>query len=179
MESRMNTDPSRYAEEGYFVVRSMVPAAGLPGLREEVLASIEENKASEAYTRPLNQRYLDFAAGLHLKRPAVADLLRSPHFRELNARVLGPDVDLRFTSTVTKHREKSSPVEWHQDSGYDMDPEHLKFSWWIALTDATRENGSGIRKEGRLCLCAERRTALGKSGNRDLAYGPLGNPGGR
>jgi ectoine hydroxylase-related dioxygenase (phytanoyl-CoA dioxygenase family) len=45
---------------------------------------------------------------------------------------------------MTKTREMSSALDWHQDAGYSRDPEHLCFSWWIALTDATRENG-GLR----------------------------------
>lgn len=140
----MNTDPTRYAEEGYFIVRGLVPAGALPQLREDALSCIAETKASAGYARSSTRMYRDFSSELHMKRPSVAELLQSRPFREWNARILGPDIDLRFTSTMTKTREKASAMDWHQDSGYDRDPEHPKFSWWIALTDATRANG-GLR----------------------------------
>lgn len=144
MDPRLNTDPSRYSDEGYFVVRGMVPRSGLPGLRADVHASIAEAKAHPGYPNAPRRHYRDSAADLHLNRPSVAGLLRSPPFRELNARILGPDVDLRFTTTITKTAERACAMDWHQDAGYARDPGHEMFSWWIALTDATRENG-GLR----------------------------------
>jgi hypothetical protein len=144
VDRHLNTDPARYAEEGYFVARGMVPEEDLPGLREDALTCIAETKAKPAYMELKTRHYRDFAAGLHLKRSSVAELLQGPPFRELNALVLGPNVDLRFTSTMTKTRERASALDWHQDAAYGLDPEHVQFSWWIALTDATRENG-GLR----------------------------------
>lgn len=74
----------------------------------------------------------------------MAVLLQSGTFRIWNARLLGPDIDLRFTSTMTKTAEKPCALDWHQDAAYDSDPEQTQFSWWIALTDAMRANG-GLR----------------------------------
>jgi ectoine hydroxylase-related dioxygenase (phytanoyl-CoA dioxygenase family) len=55
--------------------------------------------------------------------------------------LIGPDADLRFTSSIAKTDEKRAHVDWHQDSAYDKDPEHEKFIIWIAVTESRRDNG--------------------------------------
>jgi hypothetical protein len=144
MDPRLNTDPGRFAEEGYCVVPRAVPGPDLPRLREDILACIAEAKAKPAYANLETRHYRDFAAGLHLKKESVRDLLRTPPFLGLAGQLLGPDVDMRFTSTMTKTRERPSALDWHQDAVYDADPDHPKFLVWIAITDALPENG-GLR----------------------------------
>lgn len=89
-------------------------------------------------------KYRDFASGLHVKGKTIVEVLCSEPIREIVEALIGRDADMRFTSTMTKTKEKNHPLDWHQDAGYDRDPRHLKFSFWMALTDSGKENG-GLR----------------------------------
>jgi ectoine hydroxylase-related dioxygenase (phytanoyl-CoA dioxygenase family) len=55
--------------------------------------------------------------------------------------LLGPDVRLYWEQLVVKPPEAATPVPWHQDNGYGpVDPiEYV--TCWLALEDATIENG--------------------------------------
>jgi ectoine hydroxylase-related dioxygenase (phytanoyl-CoA dioxygenase family) len=67
--------------------------------------------------------------------------LQGEPFRALVAAVLGPEADLRFTTSLTKTAELPAHMDWHQDDGYARDPEHDKFSFWIAVTASRLEDG--------------------------------------
>lgn len=177
MGSRLNTDPGRYGEEGYCVLRGVVPGPALPRLREDILACIAEAKAKPAYANLETRHYRDFAAGLHLKKESVVESLRIPALRGLAGGLLGPDVDLRFTSTMTKTRERPSALDWHQDAVYDPEPDHPKFLIWMAVTDALPENGGGRILPGThrnglaKHILSRRRTSLGAPGDASLIPG--------
>jgi ectoine hydroxylase-related dioxygenase (phytanoyl-CoA dioxygenase family) len=77
--------------------------------------------------------------------------------------LVGPDVRVYWDQSVYKQPHSSEPVLWHQDNGYSYVEPQAYLTCWIALTDATPENGCvvvtpGAHRQGTL---AHRSTPIG------------------
>ncbi len=86
-----------------------------------------------------------------------------PVFRELCLDLIGPDVRLYWDQAVYKKPRTDAPFPWHQDNGYTFTEPQQYLTCWIALNDATLENGCpwvipGIHRRGTL---AHRHSDLG------------------
>jgi phytanoyl-CoA hydroxylase len=55
--------------------------------------------------------------------------------------VIGPDVRLYWDQAVYKKPDTAASFPWHQDNGYAFVEPQQYLTCWIALTDATEENG--------------------------------------
>jgi ectoine hydroxylase-related dioxygenase (phytanoyl-CoA dioxygenase family) len=55
--------------------------------------------------------------------------------------MIGPDVRLYWDQAVYKKPGTESPFPWHQDNGYAFVEPQQYLTCWVALTDATEENG--------------------------------------
>lgn len=67
----------------------------------------------------------------------------------------GPDTRIYWDQAVYKKPEKPRRFPWHQDNGYAYVEPQQYLTCWIALTDATTENGCpvvvpGLHREGTL-----------------------------
>ena len=78
----------------------------------------------------------------HHHRPAVQALARDPRLVALVERVVGAGVSVYFSQIFFKPPEGGGPKPAHQDNFYfgPTDPEGIVTAW-IALDDATLENG--------------------------------------
>ena len=68
---------------------------------------------------------------------------------DLCADLLGPDVNLYWDQAVYKKPEKPRRVPWHQDNGYTYIEPQQYLTIWLALTDATEDNGCPVVAPGR------------------------------
>jgi phytanoyl-CoA hydroxylase len=71
------------------------------------------------------------------------------------ADLIGPDVRLYWDQAVYKKPDTAASFPWHQDNGYAFLQPQQYLTCWIALTDATEENGCpwvvpGIHRMGTL-----------------------------
>ena len=87
-------------------------------------------------------------------RPPLAGIARD---------LLGPEVRLYWEQAVYKQPHSAEPVLWHQDNGYTFVEPQAYLTCWIAITDATLENGCvtvmpGAHRDGTL---AHRSTPIG------------------
>jgi ectoine hydroxylase-related dioxygenase (phytanoyl-CoA dioxygenase family) len=76
-------------------------------------------------------------------------------FVDLCADLLVPDVDMYWDQAVYKKPEKPRRFPWHQDNGYTFIEPQQYLTCWVALTDATVENGCpwvapGVHRMGTL-----------------------------
>jgi ectoine hydroxylase-related dioxygenase (phytanoyl-CoA dioxygenase family) len=136
-----NEDVGKYGEFGYCLVRGIVPQGDLEELRKDILEAISEFKKNPVYPKIKATEYRDYAPGLHLHKPSVVALLRSAPMADLVRTLIGPDADLRFTTTMTKTAERSESFDWHQDDAYGADPEHPKLTCWFAISDSMKADG--------------------------------------
>ena len=62
-------------------------------------------------------------------------------FTEICHDLIGPDVRLYHDQAVYKKPEKPRRFPWHQDNGYTFVEPQQYLTCWVALTDATEDNG--------------------------------------
>jgi hypothetical protein len=76
-------------------------------------------------------------------------------FGDLCHDLIGPDVRLYHDQAVYKKTEKPRRFPWHQDNGYAFVEPQQYLTCWVALTDATVDNGCpvvvpGVHRRGTL-----------------------------
>jgi phytanoyl-CoA hydroxylase len=72
---------------------------------------------------------------------ALRRFCRHPVLLAACADLIGPDVRLYWEQVVDKQPHSAEPVLWHQDNGYTYVEPQSYLTCWIALTDATLDNG--------------------------------------
>lgn len=73
--------------------------------------------------------------------PAARSFAAHPVFADLCHDLIGPDVRLYHDQAVYKKPEKPRRFPWHQDNGYTFVTPQQYLTCWVALTDATLDNG--------------------------------------
>ena len=84
---------------------------------------------------------ITFAPHLVARSDAARHLSRSQPITDLCHDLLGPDVRLYWDQLVYKHPDKPREFPWHQDNGYAYVEPQQYLTVWLALTDATIDNG--------------------------------------
>jgi phytanoyl-CoA hydroxylase len=135
-----------YDEWGFFVLEDVVPPAELDALidvidpfesrQEEVLRTLEGGRFFIARADEIT-----FTTHLVLRSALLRDFTSSRLFADLCADLIGPDARLYWDQAVYKKPGTESPFPWHQDNGYAFVEPQQYLTCWVALTDATEENG--------------------------------------
>ena len=137
---------AQFDADGYVVVPDLVDLATIEAVRADLdrfeaevdafLQTREDGRFSIAETGALT-------VALHAvtRSPAAEALSRHPSILGLCADLIGPDVRLYWDQAVYKKTEKPRRVPWHQDNGYTYVEPQEYLTVWLALTDATEENG--------------------------------------
>jgi len=136
----------RFDTDGFAVLPDVVSPPLLNRLVEDLDALQAE--VDEALSRRPDGRILisergaiTFAVHPVLRSDAARELARHPVLVGLAADLLGPDVNFYWDQAVYKQPERPRRFPWHQDSGYAfVEPQHY-LTCWVALTDATVDNG--------------------------------------
>src|SRR5262245_58489165 len=98
---------------------------------------------------------ITFTTHLVTRSERLAAFARHPFFTDVCADLVGPDVNLYWDQAVYKKPEKPRRFPWHQDNGYTFVEPQQYLTCWLALTDATVENGCpwvvpGLHRRGTL-----------------------------
>jgi len=157
-----------YDERGCFVLEDAFDAATL----ERVIAEIDPLEAkveSFLQSRPDGRMFIarageiTFSTHLVARSPLLREFCSGPVFRDLCLDLIGPNVRLYWDQAVYKKPGTVDSFPWHQDNGYTfIDPQQY-LTCWVALTDATEQNGCpwvipGLHRRGTL---AHRTSDLG------------------
>jgi ectoine hydroxylase-related dioxygenase (phytanoyl-CoA dioxygenase family) len=149
-----------FDRDGYLVVPDLLDLTTLA----EVVTAVDGFEArADAYLARLEggrlaiaeQGAITFAIHLVAKSAPLADLARHPVIVELCADLIGPDVNVYWDQAVYKKPEKPRRFPWHQDNGYAFVEPQQYLTVWLALTDATVDNGCpwvvpGVHRHGTL-----------------------------
>ncbi len=136
----------QYDERGFFVLEDALGPAEVDALR----AAIDpfEERQADALRELEGGRFfiaradeITFTTHLVLHSALLRDFTRAPLLTDLCADILGPDVRLYWDQAVYKKPGTESPFPWHQDNGYAFVEPQQYLTCWVALTDATEENG--------------------------------------
>ena len=81
--------------------------------------------------------------GIHpsVQYDSARAFVRHPLFADLCLDLIGPDSRLYWDQLVYKKPEKPRRFPWHQDNGYGFVEPQQYLTCWVALTEATIDNG--------------------------------------
>jgi ectoine hydroxylase-related dioxygenase (phytanoyl-CoA dioxygenase family) len=84
---------------------------------------------------------ITFTTHLVTKSPELRELSTHPRVVDICSDLIGDDVRLYWDQAVYKKPEKPRRFPWHQDNGYTFVEPQQYLTVWVALTDATLQNG--------------------------------------
>jgi ectoine hydroxylase-related dioxygenase (phytanoyl-CoA dioxygenase family) len=147
-------------EWGGFLLEDAFTSAEVASLLAEI-DPIEAEASAFLRTRPDGKLFIaedgniTFSPNLVLRSKGLARFCVHPVFADLCHDLIGPDARLYWEQAVYKKPEKPGTFPWHQDNGYRYIEPQQYLTCWVALTDATRENGCpwiapGLHRHGTL-----------------------------
>lgn len=158
----------RYDTDGYFVVADAFDPETVDAVAE-ALAPLDREVVDFLQTQPDGRFSIagvdTVSIALHpsLRSEVLRDFCAAPLFADLCVDLVGPDARLYWDQAVYKQPRGTEPVLWHQDNGYTYVEPQAYLTCWVALTDATLDNGCvwvlpGVHRQGTL---AHRDTPIG------------------
>jgi phytanoyl-CoA hydroxylase len=135
-----------FNQRGFFVLEDAFDCATM----ERIAGAIDpfEQQAEEQLrARPGKRMFIAEADGItftvHLAKrsPVLREFSASAVFADLCHDLIGPDARLYWDQAVYKKPEYQKHFPWHQDNGYTFVEPQAYLTCWVALNDATRENG--------------------------------------
>jgi phytanoyl-CoA hydroxylase len=145
---RVVTDEQAHAYDnrGFFVLEGAFDAATVARLDAEIAPF---DRQALAFLRRQPEGRLSLAGvdtvsiALHLVQRStwLREFCSSPVLADLCFDLLGPDVRLYWDQAVYKQPRGAEPVLWHQDNGYTYVEPQSYLTCWVAITDATLDNG--------------------------------------
>jgi phytanoyl-CoA hydroxylase len=149
-----------YDERGFFVLEHALDPGEVEALTREI--DPFEAHQEEALRAMEGGRFfiaradeITFTTHLVTRSALLRDFTRSKLLTDVCADLIGPDVRLYWDQAVYKKPGTESPFPWHQDNGYAFVEPQQYLTCWVALTDATEENGCawvvpGLHRRGTL-----------------------------
>ena len=149
-----------FDRDGFVVLERVIP----PDVLARAVAEIDPAEAElEAFLRTTDDGKvfiaradeITFTVHLVARSPWLAAFVRARLFRDLAHDLVGPDVRMYWDQAVYKKPGTEAPFPWHQDNGYAFVEPQAYLTCWIALTDATLDNGCplvvpGLHRSGTL-----------------------------
>jgi len=139
---------TRYARDGYAILPAALSAAEVDKLRAETLAICRGQRGAVSGMQPSADDEPDDAvvrryACIHFPHkisPLMRQTLAHPATVSALTHVIGPDVKAMQSMLFTKGEGKPGQA-WHQDEFFIPTRDRSLTAAWIALDDATTENG--------------------------------------
>ena len=126
-----------YERDGFLSPNAALTADEAAAFRRQ-LAAFEGTLGGPLPSEGTDARY---RSRTHVLLPWVHSLVRHPAILDVVEDLIGPDI-LVYTSTwFIKEPESAAIAAWHQDATYFGLRPYVHVTAWLALTDATAENG--------------------------------------
>jgi len=135
-----------FNERGLFVLEDAFDHATIEQVRNAI-DPFEAKTEEFLRSRPDRRMFIAEADGIsftvHIVKysKVIRDFSTSPVFQDLCYDLIGPDVRIYWDQAVYKKPEYPKPFPWHQDNGYTFIEPQAYLTCWIALNDATVDNG--------------------------------------
>jgi phytanoyl-CoA hydroxylase len=135
-----------FNELGFFVLEDAIDRATVERVRDELdpyEAKTEKYLRAQPNRRALIAEADGISFTVHLVRRSkiCRNFSASAIFQDLCHDLVGPDSRLYWDQAVYKKPEYAKIFPWHQDNGYTYIEPQEYLTCWVALTDATRDNG--------------------------------------
>jgi phytanoyl-CoA hydroxylase len=135
-----------YDADGFFVMEDALDPASvaevtaeIDPLEQEVEAVLRRAAGGKMFIARADE--ITFTTHLVTRSARLRALVAQPPWTDLCADLLGPDVRLYWDQAVYKKPDTTASFPWHQDNGYAFVEPQQYLTCWIALTDATEDNG--------------------------------------
>jgi Protein involved in biosynthesis of mitomycin antibiotics/polyketide fumonisin len=132
-------------ERGYCVLEDVFSRAEMDSLAALIDRYQERHEAeirAKGGTAGISRAgEISFTAFLAENDPEIAAFCRRQEFVDITTQLLGPDIDLYWNQSVFKQPEGTKEFPWHQDDGYTPVEPSPYLTLWLAVNDATPENG--------------------------------------
>ena len=148
-----NEQAEAFDRDGFIVVADAFTAAEIGAVRDEIdrheqrveryLAGLDDQRIGIAEAGAIT-----FTINLAHRVESLREFVGHPVLLGLCRDLIGPDVDLYWDQAVYKKPEKPRRFPWHQDNGYTLVEPQYYLTCWIALTDATIDNGCPVVAPG-------------------------------
>ncbi len=135
-----------FDRDGYFVVPDLLAPDAVARVVEQIDrfdAELEAVLAGADNARVFiaEAGAITFCTHLVARSPVLRALACDPRIVGMVGDLVGPDARLYWDQGVYKKPEKPRRFPWHQDNGYAFVEPQQYLTIWIALTDATPDNG--------------------------------------
>ena len=142
----LNTDPARYADEGFCVFHDVLNEEEILAARAELNTMLADLPERQVVYRDGENKEVDarpeYLTEPHSKYPFWLELCRHPLVLDAVEAILGPDLILIMSHLIVKRAEDGLPVAWHQDNTYWHSVQGTDVSTvWLAIDDTDRANG--------------------------------------
>jgi ectoine hydroxylase-related dioxygenase (phytanoyl-CoA dioxygenase family) len=135
----------QFERDGYFVLENVFTPAEmdeLAGHIERFQQRHEEALRAAGGTANISRAgEITFTDHLAEQDENIKAFCKRPEFVAISTQMLGPDIDLYWNQSVFKQPEGTKEFPWHQDDGYTPVEPSPYLTLWLALNDATPENG--------------------------------------
>jgi len=135
-----------YDENGFVVLEDVFDAETMAATIAEI-DPFEEKVEEFLRTREDGKLFISqagaitFTTHLAARSPQLRAFCGSRVFQDLGHDLIGDDVRLYWDQAVYKKPVREREFPWHQDNGYTYIEPQRYLTCWVALTDATVENG--------------------------------------
>lgn len=134
----------QYEEQGYMIFEHLFSPDEMKELtrRIDLLDEEHEKVLQQSVQSGISfANQINFTSFLTKKDPYIRQFVADDRFVNITTPILGPNVKLYWDQSVYKRPEAHRDFPWHQDNGYQpIEPVHY-MTCWLALEDATIENG--------------------------------------
>lgn len=142
----MREQLKQFEEEGYFIVENLFSAEEMDELTAQVDRYVEEHNAKiagkgEGESGISRANEITFTALLVKRSEYFQRFCAQQRLVDLTVPILGGDVSLYWDQAVYKRPETAKDFPWHQDNGYGLVLSEEYVTCWLAMEDATVENG--------------------------------------
>ena len=148
----------QFQRDGFLVVTEFLTAGELEGVRDDIQGILDANSRLDADTGGLNLEKVDgrtfeedakvAAPGLVRKItpsmtliPTAGQIFTSEKMLDCMEDVMGADIYYHSSKAMLKPANGGSAKPWHQDAAYWREYGSNQITIWIAIHDATKENG--------------------------------------
>jgi ectoine hydroxylase-related dioxygenase (phytanoyl-CoA dioxygenase family) len=143
----------QFDRDGYVVIDDLIDPATLATVISET-DRFEAEVDAFLKTQPGERMMiaesgaLTFSTHIASRSKVLRALVASSAMTDLCADLIGPDVNLYWDQAVYKKPDKPRRFPWHQDNGYTYIEPQQYLTVWLALTDATLDNGCPVVAPG-------------------------------
>ena len=136
----------QYDEEGYFLLQGAFTreeveevAAAIDPFEREMERVLKEEHGGQLMIAKADA--ITFTVHLVAKSPVLKEFSRHPVFAKICRDTMGPNPRLYWDQAVYKKPGNPEEFPWHQDNGYTFTEPQQYLTCWVALSDATVDNG--------------------------------------